>query len=115
MAMMASCISFTACSDDDDDVQDNYYSFGFDQLSSSSSNFLTEMQTIETAYKNEFQKQFGKSENPMILHGSPADCDAQVISACHNAEKTLADYNWGGSYTFTETNGAKTVYTVTFR
>ncbi len=49
----------TSCSDDNNAVQQVYYTFGFEQLSGGNELF-SEMYKIEDAFKNEFNKSFGE-------------------------------------------------------
>ncbi len=105
----------TSCSDDNNAVQQVYYTFGFEQLSGGNELF-SEMYKIEDAFKNEFNKSFGATKTPFVLEGTVEECDAKVKQACERATKSLEDVVWASTFTFAVTNAhtAQTIYTASF-
>lgn len=111
--MCATLIVNTSCSDDDDKVTEVMYSMGFSKMSSSSSDFVQEMNAIESAFKTAL----GVTDTQFTKTGTVVDCDKAVVEACEKAYATLKDKKWKGSYTFQVMNiqTGKAVYEVTIK
>ena len=110
--MMAFMFVFTACSDDNETEVENVYTYGFSKTSASTPEFLTEMGTIEDAFKSSL----GVTASPFKKTGATEECDNQVIDACDKAFQTLKDKKWQGDYTLDVTNqtSGEVVYQATF-
>ncbi|MCI9607191.1 MAG: hypothetical protein HFJ94_03310 [Muribaculaceae bacterium] len=102
--------AFTACSDDDNESGQIVYSYGFDDFHSSNLAALSEMQTVENAFKSAL----GVSGSPFTLNGSTNECDRKVTEGCQKAVQSLKDKVWSfsGTFTVTNVNTGKVVYTL---
>jgi len=113
MLAMVLTFTFTSCSDDDDEPTEVYYTYGIAKMSSSSLDFLQEMNKIMNAYKSAL----GVTSTPFTKDGKIDACDKEVKEACEKAYRTLANETWHGTYTFqvVNVNTTKTVYEMTFK
>lgn len=114
MTALALTLSLTSCSDDND-VQDVYYTLGFEQLSGGNEVF-SEMYRIENAFKAEIENTFGIAEVSFHITGTIEECDAKVKEACQRTAKSLDGEEWAGYFVYVATNAntGETVYSVTF-
>lgn len=101
-------LSFTSC-EKEDDKQTIYYSMGFDSFSSSGMNFLTEMRTIENAFKTAL----AVTDSHFSIEGSMTECDSKVKKACAAAEATIKDKTFSATFDFvvTNINSGEAIYT----
>lgn len=104
-------VSFTAC-DDDDEPQTQVYTYGWEDIHASGSDlsYLTEMATVENAFKAAL------GSDPVTLNGSSKDCDAKIVATCKKVEESLKDQTWGFTARFevkSATTG-KVVYSLQF-
>lgn len=110
--MVLAGVSFTACGDDEDEPQTQVYNYGFEDLHASGSDFsyLTELATVENAFKTVL------GSSPFTLSGSSQDCDAKIVEACKKVEASLKDRTWGFTARFEVTNQTtgKVVYSLQF-
>ncbi len=104
-------VSFTSC-DDDDEPQTQVYTYGWEEIHASGSDlsYLTEMQTVEDAFKVALGK------DPVTLNGSSKDCDAKIVATSKKVEESLQDHAWGFTARFEVTNATtgKVVYSLQF-
>lgn len=111
MGVVLAGVTFTAC-DNDDEPQTQVYTYGFEDLHASGSDFsyLTEMQTVENAFKGAL------GSDPITLNGSSKDCDAKIVATCKKVEESLKDQAWGFTARFEVTNATtgKVVYSLQF-
>lgn len=114
MAVVA-MLSFTltSCSDDDDEPDNVVYTCGISTFESTSLEFISEISTIENAYKSAL----GISQSPFTKHGSVKKCDDEVIAACNRAYDSLKEKSWSGNFTYTvsNVNTGKVVYEQDFK
>lgn len=110
LLMVVAGAAFTACSDDDDEPGLVVYNYGFDEFSSTDLAVLSEMQTIQNAFK----AALGVSGSTFNMTGSVKDCDSKVIERCEKAARSLSDNEWSFSGTFNVTNQTtgKVIYTL---
>lgn len=111
MGVVLAGVTFTAC-DNDDEPQTQVYTYGFEDLHASGSDFsyLIEMQTVENAFKGAL------GSDPITLNGSSKDCDAKIVATCKKVEESLKDQAWGFTARFEVTNATtgKVVYSLQF-
>lgn len=114
MAMLALVLtmSLTSCGSDDE-PSEVIYSYGFSAMSSSTPDFLQEMNKIESAYKTAL----GVSASPFTKTGSISSCDREIKEACDRANSSLSGQTWNGTYTFyvLNVNTDETVYEMTYQ
>ena len=104
IALICLPFAFTSCSDDEEEVTTVTYHMGFDNMSGN----MSEMFSIESIYK----QALGANSTTFTLTGTMSECDSKVVSACKNAEKTIATKSFTGKYSFvvTNRNNGKKVY-----
>lgn len=113
MLAIAFAFSFASCSDDNDEPTEVIYTYGFSSMSSTSLEFLQEMNKIEGAYKSAL----GVTSSPFSKSGKIDNCDQEVKDACEKAYRTLSGDTWSGTYTYRviNVNTGKVVYEATFK
>lgn len=97
-----SLVQFTACSDNDEPVEEVTYSWGFADLSASSSDFMDDINKIESTFKTALG--VTGSATSVTRQGTSETCDKAVLEACQQALESLKGNVWQGRYTFTVTN-----------
>lgn len=105
-------VSFTACSDDDDEPGQVIYTYGWEGKQTGGEDMLTQMATIETA----FRTALGVSDSPFVLNGSKSECNAKVKSTCEKVEQTLKDQTWdfNASFVIRDQSSGDIVYSCIF-
>lgn len=104
--------SFSSCKSDDNDNSVVTYSMGIDSYSSSSLNFLEEIQFIENTFQEAVSKvdgvKFtGLGSSTFIYSGG----DANIVAACKAAEAGLANKVFESEITFRVHRGETAIYT----
>lgn len=100
--MCVSLVSFTACSDDDEPVEEVTYSWEFEEVEASTPDFMDDKNIIESTFKTALGA--SGSATSVTKRGTPETCDQEVLEACRQALESLKDEAWQGHYTFTVTN-----------
>ena len=105
---------FTSCGDDDDPVTEVTYSWGFSEMSSSSLDFMDDINKISSAFAAALGAPASASR--VTKNGTPEVCDKEVREACRQASDKLKGESWQGHYTFVVTNvtTGEVVYSQTF-
>ena len=97
-----SSVSFTACSDDDETVEEVTYSWEFEEVSASTPDFMDDKNKIESAFKTALGA--SESATSVTKQGTSETCDQEVLEACQRAFDSLKDEVWQGRYVFVVTN-----------
>ncbi len=105
-------VSFTACSEKEEEPGQVFYTYGFTEFQSSSLGAISEMYTIESAFKSAL----GIQDTPFSMIGSVKECDAKVKAGCEKAADSLKDYSWNisGKFEVINVNTGDVVYTFVF-
>lgn len=105
---------FVACGDNDEPKTEMTYSWEFEEVSPSTSDFMDDKNKIESA----FRTALGASDAAASVtrHGTAEQCDQEIREACQRAFDSLKDEAWQGRYVFTVTNTTTEtiICTVTF-
>ncbi len=106
LAMLAlvcvSLVSFTACSDNDEPVEEVIYSWEFEEVSPSTPDFMDDKNKIESTFKAALGA--SGTATSVTKQGTSETCDLEVLEACQRAFDSLKDEVWRGHYVFTVTN-----------
>ena len=109
-----SLVSFTACSDDDDPVEEVTYSWEFKEVSPSTPDFMDDKNKIESTFKAALGAT--GTATSVTRQGTPETCDREVSKICQQAFNSLKGEAWQGRYVFVvnNTNTGTTICTATF-
>lgn len=91
--------ALTSCSDDDEPAVITY-EMGFSKMSSTTTDALEEMSSIENA----FRTALGVKGSSFVKNGTNDACDKEVKAACEEAFSTLKSNVYKNSYVFQVTN-----------
>lgn len=97
-----SLVLFTACSDNDEPVEEVTYSWGFADLSASSPDFMDDINKIESTFKAALGA--SGTATSVTKKGTSETCDKEVSEACQQVLESLTGEVWLGHYIFTVTN-----------
>ena len=98
----ASLVSLTACSDNDEPVEEVTYSWEFEEVSPSTPDFMDDKNKIESTFKAALG--VTGTATSVTKQGTPETCDQEVLEACQRAFDSLKDEVWQGNYVFVVTN-----------
>lgn len=105
MMLALVCISlviFTACSDNDEPVEEVTYSWEFEEVAPSTPDFMDDKNKIESIFKAALGAT--GTATSVTRRGTSETCDKEVLEACQQALESLRGNVWQGHYTFTVTN-----------
>lgn len=110
-ALVMVTLSFAACSEDDENGA-VYYSMNIDKMQYSASS----KDSLVMSMKQELDTIYAVYQTALSVSGTTFtyDNDSKVKQACSNAETTLSNLSFHGSYTFNVYNissGSKVIYT----
>ena len=97
-----SLVTFTACSDNDEPVEEVTYSWEFKEVNPSTPDFMDDKNKIELTFKAALDA--SGTATSVTKHGTSETCDQEVLEACQRAFDSLKDEVWQGRYVFVVTN-----------
>ncbi|MDO4160528.1 MAG: hypothetical protein Q4D41_08740 [Prevotellaceae bacterium] len=103
----AIALTFTACSEDDDDIQSGTFTYeiSFTKFSGDGTVATTVTETFMTAMSEATDSSFKQiNSSSFTLTGSRTVCDAEVKLACAAAEKLLETLSLNADFTLIITN-----------
>ena len=102
MLVCVSLVSLTACSDNDEPMEEVTYSWEFEEVNPSTPDFMDDKNKIESTFKAALGAT--GTATSVTRQGTSETCDKEVLEACQRAFDSLKDEVWQGRYTFTVTN-----------
>lgn len=106
---LAICLGTNACGDDDEPSLDVDYTITITETTPGGDT-VTETAQIADVFKAVFKT----PTLTFTLHGTQAQCDAEVKRLCQDAVALLADIDWAGKYTIQISSPRGVVFTHTF-
>ena len=102
MLVCVSLVSLTACSDNDEPMEEVTYSWEFEEVNPSTPDFMDDKNKIESTFKAALGAT--GTATSVTRQGTSETCDKEVLEACQRAFDSLKDEAWQGSYVFVVTN-----------